>query len=565
MFDYLEEVLELVFHFLTSQKDRNVVSIVCKLWYRVERRSRQRVSIGNCYSIAPQTLINRFPGVKALTLKGKPYFTDVSMDPNILGGLVYPWIDAMAKRYPGLEELRLKRMRVCDASLELLSRSFPNFKSIVLIKCDGLTTDGLVAIAANCRDIRELDLQASEIVDRGHWLSSFPQTCTSLVSLNFACLTGVEVEGEALEMLVARCPNLRNLKLNCSVPLARLQRILALAPNLVDLGIGSNIDTFKSETYEKFSNAVLDNCKYVRSLSGFLEVVDGCLPALYPICSNLTFLNLSDAPGIYGTELGKMILHCKKLQRLWILDKIGDYGLLIVATICKELQGLRVFPSFAYDGGVTELGLLVLSRRCKELNSLLYHCQQMTNDVLSFVAKNCPNLVSFRLCMLDPRKADHVTGNPLDEGFGAIIKSCKGLRRLALSGLVTELAFRYIGMHGEQLEILSVAFAGDGDKGVLHVLNGCNKLNKLEIRDSQFGDTALLTNMGKYEAMRYLWMPSSDVTLGGCKSLTKNMPNLNVEIMNENQEKLDDSQKVSELYVYRSLAGPTGGAYAWEG
>ncbi|KAI3947307.1 hypothetical protein MKW92_005972 [Papaver armeniacum] len=71
------------------------------------------------------------------------------MDPNILGGLVYPWIDAMAKRYPGLEELRLKRMRVSDASLELLSRSFSNFKSIVLIKCDGFTTDGLAAIAAS--------------------------------------------------------------------------------------------------------------------------------------------------------------------------------------------------------------------------------------------------------------------------------------------------------------------------------------------------------------------------------------------------------------------------------
>ncbi|KAI3898868.1 hypothetical protein MKW92_009991 [Papaver armeniacum] len=150
--------------------------------------------------------------------------------------------------------------------------------------------------------------------------------------------------------------------------------------------------------------------------------------------------------------------------------------------------------------------------------------------------------------MLDPRKADHVTCNPLDEGFGAIIKSCKGLRRLALSRV---------------LDSFCRLRRGDGDKGVLHVLNGCNKLNKLEIRDSQFGDTALLTNMGKYEAMRYLWMPSSDVTLGGCKSLTKNMPNLNVEIMNENQEKLDDSQKVSELYVYRSLAGPTGGAYAW--
>ncbi|KAI3922728.1 hypothetical protein MKW98_006859 [Papaver atlanticum] len=431
-------------------------------------------------------------------------------------------------------------MFVSDARFELLSRSFPKFKSIVLIKCEGFTTDGLAAIAANC----------SEVVDRGHWLSSFPQTCTSLVSVNFACLKG-EVDGGSLEMLVARFPNLRNLNLNRSVPLARLRRILTLAPHLGYLGIGSYIDTFKYETYEKFSNVVLDNCK--------------CLPALHPICSNLTFLNLSDAPGIYGSELKIMILRCNKLQRLWILDKIGDDGLEIVAIICKELYELRVFPSFVYDGGVTELGLLVVSRRCTKLNSLLYHYQQMTNDALSVVAKRCPNLVSFRLCMLDPRKDDHVTLDPLDEGFGAIIKSCKGLRRLALSGLVTDLAFLYIGMHGEQLEILSVAFPGDGDKGMLYVLNGCKKLNKLEIRDNQFGDTALLTNMGKYEAMRYLWMPSSDVTLGGCKSLAKNMPKLNVEIMNENQEKLDDSQKVAELYVYRSLDGPTGGAYPWEG
>ncbi|KAI3888609.1 hypothetical protein MKX03_031378 [Papaver bracteatum] len=79
-------------------------------------------------------------------------------------------------------------MFVYDASLELLSCSFPNFKSIVLIKCRGFTTDGLAAIAANCRDIRELDLQGSEVESRGHWLRSFPQTYTSLVSLNFACI-----------------------------------------------------------------------------------------------------------------------------------------------------------------------------------------------------------------------------------------------------------------------------------------------------------------------------------------------------------------------------------------
>ena len=62
-----------------------------------------------------------------------------------------PWIEAMVKSRVDLEELRLKRMVVTDKSLELLSRSFMNFKSLVLVSCEGFTTDGLAAIAANCR------------------------------------------------------------------------------------------------------------------------------------------------------------------------------------------------------------------------------------------------------------------------------------------------------------------------------------------------------------------------------------------------------------------------------
>ena len=57
----------------------------------------------------------------------------------------------MVKSRVDLEELRLKRMVVTDKSLELLSRSFMNFKSLVLVSCEGFTTDGLAAIAANCR------------------------------------------------------------------------------------------------------------------------------------------------------------------------------------------------------------------------------------------------------------------------------------------------------------------------------------------------------------------------------------------------------------------------------
>lgn len=566
-----DEVIEHVFDYVTTHKDRNALSLVCRWWYRIERLSRQRVFIGNCYAISPERTLARFPALRSLTLKGKPHFADFNLVPRDWGGVVFPWIESFARSRVALEELRLKRMIVSDESLELLSRSFPNFKSLVLVSCEGFTTDGLAAIAANCRQLRELDLQENEIDDhRGQWLSCFPDNCTSLVSLNFACLKG-EINLAALERLVARSPNLKVLRLNRAVPLDTLQKILMKAPQLVDLGTGSYLTDPHSETYSKLKTALL-KCQSIRSLSGFLDVLPRCLPAFYPVCSDLTSLNLSYAPGIHGSELIKLIRHCVKLQRLWILDCIGDKGLAVVARFCKELQELRVFPSDLNEIGhaaVTEEGLVAISAGCPKLHSLLYFCQQMTNAALITVAKNCPNFIRFRLCILDPKKLDPVTGKPLDEGFGAIVQACKSLRRLSLSGGLTDQVFLYIGMYAEQLEMLSVAFAGESDKGMLYVLNGCKKLRKLEIMDSAFGDVALLTDVGKYETMRSLWMSSCEVTLGACKMVARKMPRLNVEIINEHDQTEfcpdDDEQKVEKMYLYRTVVGPRNDApeFVW--
>lgn len=246
---------------------------------------------------------------------------------------------------------------------------------------------------------------------------------------------------------------------------------------------------------------------------------------------------------------------------LQILDCIGDKGLEVVATTCRELQELRVFPSD--PGGaiadVTEEGLVSISSGCKKLSSLLYFCFQMTNAALITVAKNCTRFTCFRLCILDPKKPDPVTDEPLDEGFGAIVRSNKDLRRLSVSGLLSDRVFMYIGKYAERLEMLSIAFAGETDMAMMHVLNGCKSLRKLEIMDSPFGDAALLQDVEKYETMRSLWMSSCDVTLAGCKTLAAKMPRLNVEIMNHRDGTdvdLDDTDKVDKLYVYRTMAGP---------
>lgn len=146
-----EEVLEHVFSFIQSDSDRNSISMVCKSWYEIERWCRRRIFIGNCYAVSPRMMIRRFPDIRSIELKGKPHFADFNLVPEGWGGYVHPWIAAMADAYPWLEEIKLKRMVVTDETLELIAKSFKNFKLLVLSSCEGFSTDGLAAIAANCR------------------------------------------------------------------------------------------------------------------------------------------------------------------------------------------------------------------------------------------------------------------------------------------------------------------------------------------------------------------------------------------------------------------------------
>ncbi|KAI5425112.1 GPI-anchored mannoprotein, partial [Lathyrus oleraceus] len=555
-----EEVLEYVFSFIQCDKDRNSISLVCKSWYEIERWCRRQIFVGNCYAVSPVTVTKRFPELRSISLKGKPHFADFNLVPEGWGGFVSPWIAAMACGLPLLEEIRLKRMVITDESLELIAKSFKNFKVLVLISCEGFTTEGLAAIASNCRNLKELNLQESELEDlSGHWLSQFPDSYTSLVSLNISCLNN-EVSLSALERLLGRCPNLQTLRLNHAAALDKLPNLLSRCPQLAELGTGIYSAEMRPEVFSNLVTA-FSGCKQLKSLSGFWQVLPSYLPALNPVCSRLTSLNLSYAV-IQSSDLIKLVGQCPNLLRFWVLDYIEDAGLDVVAASCKYLQELRVFPSdpFGLEPNIalTEQGLVSVSKGCPKLQSILYFCRQMSNAALNTIAQNRPNLTRFRLCILEPRTPDYLTLQPLDSGFGAIVEHCKDLQRLSLSGLLTDRVFEYIGTHAKKLEMLSVAFAGESDLGLHYMLSGCDNLRKLEIRDCPFGDKALLANAAKLETMRSLWMSSCPVSYGACKLLGQKMPRLNVEVIDERgpPDSRPDSCPVEKLYIYRSTAGP---------
>ncbi|XP_042519683.1 protein TRANSPORT INHIBITOR RESPONSE 1-like [Macadamia integrifolia] len=549
-----DEVLERVLGFVKSHKDRSSVSLVCKDWYSAERWSRTHVFIGNCYSVSPEILVGRFPNIRSVTLKGKPRFSDFNLVPSNWGADIQSWLDVFVSAYPHLEELRLKRMTVTDESLDFLAHSFPNFKALSLVSCDGFSTDGLATIAAYCKNLTELDILENGIEDLGGgWLSCFPENFTSLEILNFANLNS-EVSFDSLERLVARCKSLKVLKANKNVTLEQLQRLLSRAPQLMELGTGSFSQDFSFLQYEELKKA-FNNCRNLHTLSGLWEATSLYLPALYPACANLTFLNLSYA-ALQSAELAKLLPNCPLLQRLWVLDTVEDKGLEAVGSSCPLLEELRVFPAepvVGGGGGVTESGLVAVSRGCHKLHYTLYFCRQMTNAAVATVVQNCPDFTHFRLCIMNPCQPDYLTNESMDEAFGSVVKTCTKLQRLAVSGLLTDLTFEYIGRYAKNLETLSVAFAGSSDRGMQCVLEGCPKLRKLEIRDSPFGNAALLSGLERYESMRSLWMSACNVTMNGCRLLAREMPRLNVEVIKEDES--DDTQ-AEKVYVYRSVAGP---------
>ncbi|KAG6639688.1 hypothetical protein I3843_10G111200 [Carya illinoinensis] len=550
-----DEVLERVLVQLKSHKDRSSVSLVCHSWYDAERFSRTHVFIANCYSVTPEIVSRRFPNIRSVSLKGKPRFSDFNLVPPKWGADIRSWLVMFAAKYPFLEELRLKRMTVTDESLEFLALSCPNFKGLSLLSCDGFSTDGLAAIATHCKNLTELDIQENDLNDKsGSWLSCFPENFSSLEVLNFANLSN-DVNFEALERLVSRCKSLKVLKVNRNITLEQLPRLLIHAPLLTELGTGSFLQEHPACQYSELENA-FNKCMNLNTLSGLSEVTALSLPALYPTCANLTFLNLSCA-ALQSGELAKLLVHCPCLRRLWVLDTVEDKGLEAVGSNCPLLEELRVFPTDPFDEdtfhGVTESGFIAVSYGCRRLSYVLYFCRQMTNAAVETIVQNCPDFTHFRLCIMNPWQPDYQTNEPMDKAFCAVVKTCTRLQRLAVSGLLTDLTFEYIGKYAKNLETLSVAFAGSSDWGMQCVLGGCPKLRKLEIRDCPFGNAALLSGLDKYESMRSLWMSGCKVTMNGCRLLAKEMPRLNVEVI-----KVDGSNEsqADKVYVYRSVAGP---------
>lgn len=564
----LENVLlESILQFLTTARDRNMASLVCRYWYHAEAETRQELFIRNCYAVSPNRVTERFRGLCSITLKGRPCFADSTLVPKGWGAYASPWVAALGPAYPHLKCIFLKRMTVSDNDLRLIAQSFPQLRELSLMSCDKFSATGLAIIAEQCRHLHVLDLindKVEDTVDKQvDWISMFPKPSTSLESLLFSCVD-TPCNFESLEALVARSPGLCQLGVNRHVTVEQLCCLMAIAPNLTHLGTG----VFRSKTGYPAGEAppsvselatYFAACRSLHSLSGLQDANPDYLPAIYPVCANLTSLNISSAT-LTGQQLAPIIRSCGNLRTFCVRDSIGDDGLSAIAETCLDLQDLRVYRLLRgseHHLSVSDVGLETISKGCQKLKTLTYYCGSMTNAAMVIMSSNCPNLEVFRLSILKTYLPDRITGEPMDEGFGAIVMNCKKLSRLSTSGLVTDKAFAYIGQYGKSIKTLSVAFSGNTDMSLRYVFEGCTRLQKLEVRECPFGDEGLLSGLSHFWNMRFLWMSSCRVTMTGCRYVAQQMPNLVAEVISGHSGNEDvTADNVDHLYLYRSLAGP---------
>ncbi|CAH9136134.1 unnamed protein product [Cuscuta epithymum] len=353
--------------------------------------TRSEVFVGNGYALPPQRLAARFGQITSLILKLKSHAERLffpSQDPRFR-----PWVTVVAEGYPALEKLYLKNYAVSDEDLNILALSCPNLKELVLVRCRYFGTQGLAYVAGACRKLRVLDVIQCHVVHDGvDWISYFPEDNIFLESLIFEESMWC-VNFKALEQLVIRSPSLKKLRLDDLVSIGQLHRLMIKAPKLTHLGIGKFVRSSEQEPalgeLELHYASAFAVCNSLISLSGFRDELPIYLPALYPVCANLTSLNLKHTL-ISCANFKEVIFHCPQLQSLWVSGRIWDVGLKAVAATCKDLIELRVFrDEHAYgivngdelaDVLVSEIGLIAISEGCRRLQYILRIIFLQEND-----------------------------------------------------------------------------------------------------------------------------------------------------------------------------------------
>jgi coronatine-insensitive protein 1 len=171
---------------------------------------------------------------------------------------------------------------------------------------------------------------------------------------------------------------------------------------------------------------------------------------------------------------------------------LGDKGLEVVGKTSKRLKRLRVDDHEDGSGTITHRGLTAIAEGCQELKFLVMYLSDVTNASLADVGRCLTKLTDFRIVLLQTSRL--VKDLPLDTGVQSVLQGCPNLTRfsvyLRIDGL-TDRGVSYIGTHGGKLKWVLLGCCGDIGVGLLNLAQGCQKIERLELRDCPIEDAQL--------------------------------------------------------------------------
>ncbi|XP_057794428.1 putative F-box/LRR-repeat protein 8 [Salvia miltiorrhiza] len=386
-----DECLACIFQSL-SAGDRNRASVVCRRWLAVEGQSRHRLSLKAAaeLSAAIPRLLARFDSVTKLALK-----------------------------------CDRRSVSIGDDALILISQRCRNLTRLKLRACRELTDEGMSVFAANCRNLQKFSCGSSSFGAKG--MNALIDNCGLLEELSVKRLRGITDATAAEAIGPGKAAD--SLKIICLKDLYNGQ---CFGPLIIGAKNLRSLKLFRcSGDWDKLLELIADRVDSLIEVHlERIQVSDLGLSALSK-CANLEVLHLVKTPECTNIGLMAVAEKCRLLRKLhidgWKTNRIGDDGLIAVATYCPNLQELVLI-------GVnpTRLSLEKLATNCQSLERLALCGSETVGDTeISCIAAKCFALK--KLCIKSCPMSDH--------GMEALAGGCPNLVKVKVKkcrGVTTE-------------------------------------------------------------------------------------------------------------------------------
>ncbi|GKE96240.1 leucine-rich repeat, cysteine-containing subtype protein, partial [Tanacetum coccineum] len=377
-----ELVLDCVIPYIQDNNDLNSVSLVSRKYLDNDSLTRKHLTVHVHFAPDSKRVSHRFPNLESLTLKSYSYGQNTAHKCSIS---VFPWILEIAVNFKRLKSLSIRNMVVSAFDLQLLAKTRgANLRSLEIRGCKMFSREGLIDIARDCKDLRNLRLENNETpgFSNGKWLHELALCNTVMESFDVNFIHPFYwYDIKDVTLLANKCSeSLVSLNISAGRYLDEFGEVFNHAKKLNHFGYGV---IRYSWDYSDFKLPL--NIRGLRIENLREEQFSFLLPYL----SQLRELYL-DCGDIKQNCQCFLFERCPSLEVLVTDDICGDIGLQVIGQFCKNLR------KFTHHRDVTQMGLIALAQGCPNLEYLRVILSNISNEALECVGTHLKNLRDFR-------------------------------------------------------------------------------------------------------------------------------------------------------------------------